>query len=81
MKLVRFGAAGIEKPGILLEDGQVADVSDSIDDYNEAFFEQRGLSRLQTLVEARDYVLVDDNERLGPPIVRPSKLICVGLNL
>ncbi len=81
MKLLRYGPAGHEKPGILL-DGQRHDVAAFGEDYNEQFFATDGPARLAAFVRAQAGPLpvVADTERLGSPIVRPSKIVCVGLN-
>lgn len=82
MKLIRFGAAGKEKPGVLLSDGARLDVSASGSDYDEAFFGGSGLERLREWFEryGASAPRVDSAERLGPPICRPSKIVCIGLN-
>jgi len=82
MQLIRYGAPGAEKPGIIDVNGQRRDVSAFGQDYDEAFFSADGLSRLQQwLGEHLDECpVIDENERLGPPICRPSKIVCVGLN-
>ena len=80
MKLFRHGTAGREKPGILIN-SQLKDVSAHFDDYNELFFENNGLDRLKTLIANPDELpTLPDSVRLGPPVARPSKLLCVGLN-
>lgn len=84
MKLLRFGAVGQERPAVLRDDGRAVDVSEWVDDYGPGFFEQQdSLSRLAQLVadEGQDVPIVSlEGERLGPPIARPHKLICIGLN-
>ena len=82
MKLIRFGEPGQEKPGIELADGARIDVSTFIEDYDEKFFATGGLERLEKWLENNKTSLaVLSNEiRLGPPIARPSKIVCVGLN-
>jgi 2-keto-4-pentenoate hydratase/2-oxohepta-3-ene-1,7-dioic acid hydratase in catechol pathway len=82
MKLIRFGAAGHEKPGIQLEDGTRLDASGFGSDYDEAFFGGGGLGRLKAWLDrnAATAPTVDRAERLGPPLGRPSKIICIGLN-
>ena len=82
MKRIRFGKPGYEKPGVQLEDGKRIDVSLFGSDYNEQFFESNGLGKLKKWLESNqnDCPVVDENERLGPPVCRPSKLVCVGLN-
>jgi len=81
MKLLRYGLAGHEKPGILL-DGQRYDVAAFGEDYDEQFFATDGPTRLAAFVRAHAGQLpaVADTERLGPPVARPSKIVCIGLN-
>lgn len=81
MYLIRFGKPNKEKPGIVLN-GARYDVSAFGEDFGEAFFETNGLARLQKWVKKhqKDLPLVSNRTRLGPPVMRPSKLICIGLN-
>ena len=81
MKLLRYGPPGHEQPGILCND-QRRSVAAFGQDYDEAFFGGDGLARLAAFVRenADRLPLIADNERLGPPIGRPSKIICIGLN-
>jgi 2-keto-4-pentenoate hydratase/2-oxohepta-3-ene-1,7-dioic acid hydratase in catechol pathway len=81
MKLIRWGAAGKEKTGVIINDVWY-DTSAFGGDYNEEFFENNGLERLEEFVKANEGKLipVDPNERLGAPIGRPSKIVCIGLN-
>ncbi len=82
MKLIRFGSYGKEKPGIQLENGSRIDVSAFGEDYNEHFFGTGGIERLSSWLERNrdDSPIISKNERLGSPLVRPSKIVCVGLN-
>jgi 2,4-didehydro-3-deoxy-L-rhamnonate hydrolase len=83
MKLIRFGEPGREKPGAILPDGRRVDVSASIPDYDELFFSSGGLDRLRELLSGDGASLlpqVGPDVRLGPPIARPGKIICIGLN-
>jgi 2-keto-4-pentenoate hydratase/2-oxohepta-3-ene-1,7-dioic acid hydratase in catechol pathway len=81
MKLVRFGTFGNEKPGIYL-DGKILDASSWGEDYGEKFFESNGLARLtEWLGKNQDRLpVVAGGIRLGAPFLRPSKIICIGLN-
>jgi len=81
MKLIRFGSEGQEKPGLQLENKRI-DVSAFGEDFNEKFFETNGLERLKDWLKtnADSCPTIDDSVRLGSPIGRPSKLVCVGLN-
>lgn len=82
MKLIRFGDEGREEPGILLADGRRVDASGEFHDYDEGFFASGGLEALAEWVAdgCPGGVTVDPRERLGPPVNRPSKLVCVGKN-
>ena len=82
MKLIRFGEPGRERPGVIADDGTRLDVSSFVKEYDEAFFADYGLSLLkqwlkENLGSARH---VAPSVRLGPPISRPSKIVCIGLN-
>lgn len=80
MKLIRFGAIGKEKPGILVEKKRY-DVSSVVSDYNEAFFEDDGLEKLKKFLDSNPILPeVGTDVRLGSPVCRPSKIICIGLN-
>ena len=79
MKLIRFGKEGQEKPGIHLE-GKNYDLSAFIRDYDESFFEQNGLQKLAGIVNEEKLPLINDGQRVGSPIARPSKILCIGLN-
>ena len=82
MKLVRFGDPGQERAGVLREDGTRLDAASLGADYDEVFWGGDGLRALERWV-ARDGASaprVDPSVRLGPPIARPSKIVCIGLN-
>jgi len=82
MKLIRFGRPGKEKPGLILADGVRIDASAFVTDYDERFFEAGGLTRLEDWARQHSATAprVDPSVRLGPPIARPSKIVCIGLN-
>ena len=82
MKLIRFGAAGQERPGIEDSFGKKLDCSSFGEDWNESFFENNGLNRLNQWLESNQVDLpeISSTSRLGAPIARPSKIICIGLN-
>lgn len=81
MKLIRWGKNGQEKTGVLIDDKKY-DTSAFGEDYNEAFFENNGLERLATFLKANHgkLPLIADDQRLGSPVARPSKILCIGLN-
>ena len=82
MKLIRFGTIDKEKPGVLLPDGTKLDVSAFVSDYNEDFFGDHGIEKLQNWLNKNQDLcpIVEDTIRLGAPLARPSKIVCVGLN-
>ncbi|VGO21349.1 fumarylacetoacetate hydrolase family protein [Pontiella sulfatireligans] len=84
MRLVRFGEKGKERPGVWMGDGRILDVralAFHIEDYNEHFFTHHGVEQLAELVNDPGAKFVDAaGIRLGAPIARPSKIICVGAN-
>ena len=82
MKLIRFGEPGEEKPGIQLENGRRVEIPPGFGDYDEAFFGGTGLDELKEWADSSAISApeIDPEARLGPPMARPSKIICVGLN-
>ncbi|MGL1886263.1 MAG: fumarylacetoacetate hydrolase family protein [Reichenbachiella sp.] len=79
MKLIRYGKVGEEKPGLEL-DGKWYDTSHLIRDYDEDFFTGGGIDRLKTEFDVTQAKEIDQNTRLGSPVHRPGKIICIGLN-
>lgn len=82
MKLIRFGQNEKEQPGIINAKGQKLDVSAFGEDYTEAFFGSNGIKRLEEWLKTNqnNCPVIAESIRLGSPLVRPSKIICVGLN-
>jgi len=82
MKLIRFGDPGQEKPGLILQDGTRIDASAAGSDYSEEFFANDGLKQLYSWLQKNSASAprVSPSVRLGPPIRRPSKIVCIGLN-
>jgi len=82
VKLIRYGAPGREKPGVLLADGTRLDVSAFGSDYDEAFFESGGIEKLSKWLRNNPSLpaKISADVRLGPPVFRPSKIVCIGLN-
>ena len=82
MRLIRFGDFGREQPGVLLPDGRRVDASGEFHDYDEGFFASGGLEGLAEWVAdgCPGGALIDPAARLGPPVNRPSKIVCVGKN-
>ncbi len=89
MKLLRVGPPGQEKPAFLHRDGSRRDAAGFFSqqpgcghDYDERFFAGDGLTALKDWIATQGdgAPVFSDNERLGPPVGRPSKLVCIGLN-
>jgi ureidoglycolate lyase len=79
MKLVRYGEAGREKPGILDAQGNIRDLSGVVKDIDGSVVTAEGLARLRG-VNVDGLPKVGGNPRLGPPVANVPKLICIGLN-
>ncbi len=81
MKLIRFGELNKEKAGIAIGEKLYSTAAFG-EDYNEHFFETNGLNRLQTFISENKSTLPElpAGVRLGSPVARPSKIVCIGLN-
>jgi 2-keto-4-pentenoate hydratase/2-oxohepta-3-ene-1,7-dioic acid hydratase in catechol pathway len=82
MKLIRFGEFENEKIGILTNEDKWLDVSEFGGDYNEAFFANNGIEKLEKWVSDNidNCPEIPKSTRLGSCVARPSKIICIGLN-
>jgi 2-keto-4-pentenoate hydratase/2-oxohepta-3-ene-1,7-dioic acid hydratase in catechol pathway len=79
MKLLRFGPAGQEKPGVLDAHGNVRDVSSVVGDYSPAFFAQGDIDTLRR-ADIASLPIVSGTPRLGSCIAQPGNFIAIGLN-
>ena len=79
MKLVRYGAAGAEKPGILDADGQLRELSDIIRDVDGTTLSPFSLARIAA-IDPNTLPKVFGTPRIGPCIARPLNFVCIGLN-
>ena len=79
MKLVRYGRAGAEKPGLIDEDGAVRDLSRAVEDITPDLLSPAGQRRLRATRTAR-LPLVRGRPRLGAPLSGIGKIVCIGLN-
>src|SRR6266852_2739217 len=79
MKLVRYGRAGAEKPGLIDETGVVRDLSRVVKDITAAALSPAGLTRLRAVKPAR-LPVVRGRPRLGCPLAGIGKIVCIGLN-
>jgi len=79
MKLLRFGDAGFEKPGVLDEDGRIRDLSSHIEDIGPDQLEDATLARLAAL-DFKSLPAVPASVRRGPPVNNIRKVVAIGLN-
>ena len=79
MKLLRYGPAGQEKPGLLDRDGRIRDLSGAVRDIDGEALARASLEGLRRLDPA-SLPLVPDTPRLGPCVGAVSKIVAIGLN-
>ena len=79
MKLVRFGAYGQERPGVLDGRGKIRDLSGIVEDLSGASLGRESLSRIKS-VDPETLPLVEGNPRLGAPVGVVPKFLGIGLN-
>lgn len=79
MKLIRFGELNHEKPGVAYQ-GKYYDVSAILNDFDESFFASGELEKLKKEFNPETCPEMPTGARLGAPICRPGKVICIGLN-
>jgi 2-keto-4-pentenoate hydratase/2-oxohepta-3-ene-1,7-dioic acid hydratase in catechol pathway len=81
MKLLRVGEIGHEVPVVLGENGEMLRLPDSIGDIDSDFFARGGIGEIQLLLDSnRLSDVVSDSVRIGAPIAKPEKIVCIGLN-
>ncbi|MGK9235843.1 fumarylacetoacetate hydrolase family protein [Inquilinus limosus] len=79
MKLLRYGPAGQEKPGLLDAEGRIRDLSGVVADIAGEALTPEGIAKLKGF-EPSSLPVVTGNPRLGPCVGRVGKFICIGLN-
>ncbi len=79
MKLLRYGALGAEKPGMLDQDGTIRDLSGVIDDVSGEALSDERVAKLRAL-DLENLPVVEGNPRLGACVGQVGKFICIGLN-
>lgn len=81
MRLIRFGAPGRERPGILDAQGVRRDLSGVFRDWDRDFFNTGGLQEIRDYLGDNPYPpAVPERERWAAPVARPGKVVCIGLN-
>jgi 2-keto-4-pentenoate hydratase/2-oxohepta-3-ene-1,7-dioic acid hydratase in catechol pathway len=79
MKLVRYGKAGAEKPGLVGPDGKIRDLSDHVSDITGETITSSSLSKLKKL-DPESLPIVKGKPRIGPCVGNVGKMMCIGLN-
>jgi 2-keto-4-pentenoate hydratase/2-oxohepta-3-ene-1,7-dioic acid hydratase in catechol pathway len=81
MRLLRYGASGVELPAVLDDDDTAFDARPVTADFDGAFLGGDGIPRLREALDARALPHLDlAGQRLGPPIARPPAVVCIGMN-
>ncbi|MEI5679208.1 MULTISPECIES: fumarylacetoacetate hydrolase family protein [unclassified Mesorhizobium] len=79
MKLLRYGEAGRERPGLIDADGVIRDLSQHIADLGGETIDPKELERLAR-IDPASLPVVTGNPRIGPCVHGTGKFICIGLN-
>src|SRR5207302_3117151 len=79
MKLVRYGAIGQEKPGLIDKSGQLRDLSAQVKDLDGQAYAPAALAKLAALDPAK-LPAVSGKPRIGAPVTGISKFVAIGLN-
>ncbi|MEU7883639.1 2-hydroxyhepta-2,4-diene-1,7-dioate isomerase, partial [Microbispora bryophytorum] len=80
MKLLRVGPVGAERPCVLGPGGRVLDVSSLTADIDGAFLAGGGVERVRSALAEGRLPEAGPFERVGAPVARPGKVVCIGLN-
>ena len=81
MRLLRIGPAGSERPAVMDGAGVTYDLSGLVRDFDREFFAGGGVARVEDALSKGSLPEVStDGVRLGAPIARPGKVVCIGLN-
>ncbi|MEU2307387.1 fumarylacetoacetate hydrolase family protein [Streptomyces misionensis] len=81
MKLLRVGTAGAERPALLDADGTLRDLSALVDDIDGALLaDEAALARVRAAADSGELPALDARLRIGPPLGRIGKIVCIGLN-
>ena len=79
MKLIRFGDAGNERPGLIDEDGDIRDLSAYVDDISSESLKGGIIDKIANILLA-DLPKINGNPRMGPCVAGVGKFMCIGLN-
>jgi 2-keto-4-pentenoate hydratase/2-oxohepta-3-ene-1,7-dioic acid hydratase in catechol pathway len=80
MRLLRVGPAGKERPAALDRDGRLLDLSSLVPEIDGAWLAGNRFDAARSAVESGGLPELDPTIRIGPPVARPGKVVCIGLN-
>jgi 2-keto-4-pentenoate hydratase/2-oxohepta-3-ene-1,7-dioic acid hydratase in catechol pathway len=80
VRLLRVGLRGLERPALLDDSGRLLDLSGVLDDITGATLAPAELARIRSAVASETLPVVDPGLRIGAPLARPGKIVCIGLN-
>ncbi|ACU73779.1 5-carboxymethyl-2-hydroxymuconateDelta-isomerase [Catenulispora acidiphila DSM 44928] len=81
MRLLRIGPPGAERPAMIAADGEVYDLRALTADIDGGFLAGDGISRAHAAQERGELPALDiTGQRIGAPVARPGKVVCIGLN-
>jgi 2-keto-4-pentenoate hydratase/2-oxohepta-3-ene-1,7-dioic acid hydratase in catechol pathway len=80
MRLLRVGPAGEERPAVLDSEDRLRDLSGTVSEINGAWLAADGLEQARAALAAGGLPELDPEIRIGPPVARPGKVVCIGLN-
>ena len=80
MRLLRVGPVGEERPAVLDSEDRLLDLSGTVAEINGAWLAADGVEQARAALAAGGLPELDPELRIGPPVARPGKVVCIGLN-
>ncbi len=80
MRYLRVGERGSERAAVMASDGRVLGLPEGFGDFDAAFWSNDGPARVSALIASGSLEEVKGSERVGAPIAKPEKIVCIGLN-
>jgi 2-keto-4-pentenoate hydratase/2-oxohepta-3-ene-1,7-dioic acid hydratase in catechol pathway len=81
MRILRLGPVGAERPAVIDAEGTTRDISSLTADIDGAFLSSGGLDAVRSALESGSLPAMEtDGVRVGAPIAKPEKIVCIGLN-
>lgn len=80
MRLLRVGSTGQERPAVMDGEGRVFDLSSVVSEIDGAWLASDGIEQARAAIAAGGLAELDPSTRVGPPVARPGKVVCIGLN-